>query len=380
MHIKIQREKLAKALNYVSKAVSTKPNIPVLSNILLEVKKDQLRLAATNLDMGINMWIHGVGSVDGSVTVSGKYLADFINAAAGDKVELQVQADVLKVQTEKSKAEFQTIASSEFPVLPSISGEPFLQLEVVDFTNAMEKVMFACATDQNASNVQFTGVLFELEEKLKQITFVGLNGFRLSMKKMKLPKPSEQTLQLIVPSRSLQEFVKIAAGEEENELQIFVNESKSQMIFKLGDIELSVRLLEGPYPDFRGVIPNDFVFAFEVEKRELEKALRVVYTFARSISGNKVNWDLAIEEGNLLMHTEVTDLGRNETQLSVHKAEGTSDLRDAFSLQFLMDFVNHAAGEKIRFETKAPLAAAVFTDKDDPDFLHIIMPVQRDDL
>jgi DNA polymerase III subunit beta len=143
---------------------------------------------------------------------------------------------------------------------------------------------------------------------------------------------------------------------------------------------LSVRLLEGPYPDFRGVIPNDFVFAFEVEKRELEKALRVVYTFARSISGNKVNWDLAIEEGNLLMHTEVTDLGRNETHLTVNKAEGTSDLRDAFSLQFLMDFVNHVGGEKIRFETKAPLAAAVFTDKDDADFLHIIMPVQRDDL
>lgn len=379
MQITIQRQKLAKALNYVSKAVSSKPNIPVLSNVLLSVKDDQLRLSATDLDMGINMWVPGVSSTSGQVTASGKFLADFINASSGDKVELKLESDVLYVSTEKSKAQFQTIAASEFPVLPKVGETPTYSFDTADFIKSMQKVIFACAADNNTSTIQFTGVLFEVEEGTKHIHFVGLNGFRMSRKRMKLGETNKVSSQLIVPAKSLQELVKIISSEQDAEVKVYVNDAATQVIFAIDDLEFSIRLLEGPYPAYKDVIPTEHSYEFEVKKNDFEQSLRVINTFARSITGNKVNWDLDTDSGELRMHTEVIDLGSNETVLQVEEIKGSGILRDAYSMQFLMDFVSHTDGDTITFHTNAPLAAAVFTDKADSDFIHIIMPVLRDD-
>lgn len=380
MQIKINQDRIAKALNYVSKAVSAKPNIPVLSNVLLSVNKDKLQLSATNLDMGINMWIAGITESDGKVTASGKFLADFINAAGGERVDISLENDNLHVKTDTSKAQFQTIPASEFPILPKAEGDPFMTMKSADLITAMDKVLFACATDVTTSKIQFTGVLFELEEsKTDKVTLVGLNGYQLSRKVVPITRQDEAAHQLIIPARSMQEMIKVLAAEDAEDVEIYLSGSKSQVIFKFNDIEFSVRLLEGPYPDYKGAIPNGFAYSFDVNKQEFDKALKIVNTFARTLMGNKVNLDLDLETGSLVMHTEVADLGRNETKLEVQNATGSSDLKDAYSLQFLMNMVNHMSGDTVHFETNAPLAAAVFTDKGDKNFIHLIMPVQRDD-
>lgn len=380
MKIKIQQARLSKALNYAARAVSNKPNIPVLSNVLINVKKDRMSLAATNLDMGIHMWIPGVSEMDGSLTASGKFLSDFINVAGGDKVELELKNDVLYVATDSSKAEFQTIPPSEFPVLPKSEGEPFFTINTAEFIESMDKVLFACSTDVTTSRIQFTGVLFELSEKKpNSVDFIGLNGFRMSRRTTAIERSSEDAHQLIVPARSLQELIRILNTEDVEQVEVYLSESKSQIIFKIDDIEVSIRLLEGPYPDYKAAIPTEHAFSFDVNRDELEHALKIVQTFARSSMGNKVNWDLDIEKSELTMHTEVTDLGRNETKLAVQNASGSSDLKDAYSLQFLLDMAQHMNGDVVHFETNAPLSAAVFTEKKDKNFMHLIMPVQRDD-
>src|SRR5688500_11064268 len=129
MKITLNHKKLAQALLYTSKAVSLKPNIPILSNVLLEVKNNTLKLSATNLDMGINMWIPGQSKADGSTTVNGKYIADFVSASSGDKVELEVEGNNLLVQTEHSNAHFAVMESKEFPVLPYVGEKPIFKIE-----------------------------------------------------------------------------------------------------------------------------------------------------------------------------------------------------------------------------------------------------------
>lgn len=380
MKIKIQQTKLAKALNYVSRAVSQKPNIPVLSNVLMVVNRDQLQLSATNLDMGINMWVPGVAEDDGKVTASGKFLTDFIAAAGGERVDISLTNDVLHVNNEDAKAEFNTIPANEFPVLPRVEGESFLTIKTVELINGLEKAIFACATDVTTSRIQLTGVLFELEQdKQDIITFVGLNGFRLSRKTAVISRASTEAMQLIVPARPLQELVKILNSEDVEEVQVYLSSNRSQIIFKIEDIELSIRLLEGPYPEYRSVLPTEHSYSFEVDKGEFERALKVVNTFARSAFGSRVYWDLDLETGTLLMHTSVTDLGRNEVRISVQNASGNHDLKDAYGLQFLLDMVNHMSGSTIRFETKEALLPALFKDKDDKDYVHLIMPMARED-
>ncbi len=380
MHITLTQEKLAKGLTYVSRAVSNKPNIPVLSNVLLEVTRNDLRLSATNLDMGINMWIAGKVEEEGKVTASGKFLADFINATGEGKVEILLERDVLHVSTDTSKADFNTIPASEFPILPKAAGEPFFKINAGEFSEAMEKVIFASSTDLVTSKIQYTGVLFELmEDQPGKVVFTALDGYRLSHKTVKIDMATAITQQLIVPARSLQELMKIISSEGSEEVAVYLSESKSQMIFKFGDIEFSVRLLEGPYPDYKRVIPTEFAYSFDVKRSEFERALKIINTFARSGQGSRVDMDLDLETGTLTMRSKVAELGANETKLAVHNTSGSSDLKDAYSIQFLMDMVNHLKGETLHFETNAPLAPAVFTDKADKDYVHLVMPFQRAD-
>lgn len=382
MEIKLPQPKLATALNYTARAVSNKPNIPVLSNVLLEVNKTQLHLAATNLDMGINMWIPGQVNSEGSLTVSGKFLTDFISATGDGNIVLKLEQDTLQVMTERAKADFQTIPSQEFPILPQVVGTPLFTANSEDLCRALTKVIFACASDLVTSRIQYTGVLFELKQDTPDmVTMVGLDGYRLSRKQIKVEGLKlESDLQLIVPARSLQEVVKILQTEAQPLVEVYLSENKSQVIFKIEEIEISIRLLEGPYVDYHKVIPSENAFTFSVSKSDLEKAMKVVHTFARSTQGYRVDWDLDLESTTLIMKTTVSELGSNQFELKVEDVVGSNDFKAAYSLQFLLEMAGHMGGDNINFATNGPLSAAVFTDSADTDFLHIIMPLQRDDI
>lgn len=380
MKLKIRQEQLNRGLNYVAKAASQKPNIPVLSNILLTVSKDELLLSSTNLDMGINMWIPAVVESEGKITASAKFLNDFIAAAGGERVDISTKNETLVVKSENAAAEFQTIPATEFPILPKAEGTPFMTIRSADFVSGLESVMFACATDVTTSKIQFTGVLFDLDaSKADEVTFVGLSGFRMAKKSIKISRESSDATQLIVPAKPLAEFVKIVAAEDSENVNIFLSANKSQVIFQLENVEFSVRLLEGPYPDYKSVVPTEHNYSFDVARVDLERGLKIVSTFARSAFGSRIYWDLDLETSTLLLHTSVTDLGTNEVRIPVSNASGVNDLKDAYGLQFLTDLIGNIEAESIHFETKEPLLPAIFTVPDDQSFLYLIMPMARED-
>jgi DNA polymerase III subunit beta len=381
MKIKLKHEKLAKSLQYTSKAVNQKPNIPVLSNVLLDINKNGLRLSATNLDMGINVWIPGVVEQEGMVTVSAKFIADFVSAMSGDNVDLSLEGTVVNVKTEKSKANFNTIPASEFPVLPRTSQNPLFSISSKEFLVAMDKVLFACSTDLSAGKIQQSGVLFEFDRENEEIIFVGLDGFRLSKRTSKISNlpPELPTEQIIVPARYLGELVKIMQDYVELEdIEVYLSESKSQIIFKFEEIEFSIRLLEGPYPDYKRIMPDSDSYTFEVKKHDLESAIRVVNTFARSNLGYKTLFDLDLENSVVKLKSVVAEVGDNETVINVTEVHGESDLNTSYNLKYIQDVVAHIKGDSIIYETKGPLAASVFKDKSDARFVHLLMPLRRD--
>ena len=194
MKITLNHEKLSKLLNYASKAVSSKPNIPILSNVKLDVTKNDLKLSATNLDMGINVWIPGVVETEGSITVSAKFLADFVSASTSDNVELELKDTVLQVKTSKSKANFNTIPATEFPVLPKVTETKFFSIESKELLKSLDKVIFSCSTDMSPGKIQQTGVLFEVvsENDKDSLYMVGLDGFRLSKRKIKVKELNKE--------------------------------------------------------------------------------------------------------------------------------------------------------------------------------------------
>lgn len=381
MEIKLNHTNLAKSLQYTSRAVSAKPNIPVLSNVLLDVTKNGLKLSATNLDMGINVWIPGLVDHEGKITVSAKFISDFVSASSGDNVELKLDGSVVTVKTDKSKANFNTILANEFPVLPEISETPLFKISAKEFMTSMDKVIFSCSTDMSIGKIQQSGVLFELNKEDSEVIFVGLDGFRLSKRNAKVKDLAETlpTEQIIVPAKYLAEVQKIASDYVDlDEIEVYLSKNNSQIIFKFEEIEFSIRLIEGPYPEYKRILPDSASFTFEVKRGDLENAIKVVNTFARSNLGYKTLFDLDLENSAIKLKSIVAEVGENESIVNVTEVQADTDLNTSYNLKFIQDVVSHIKGDTIIFETKGPLAASVFKDKADARFIHLLMPLRRE--
>jgi DNA polymerase-3 subunit beta len=379
MKITLSHEKLSKLLMYTSRAVSTKPNIPILSNVKMEVSKSNLNLSATNLDMGINLWIPGVVESEGNLTVSAKFIADFVNASGGEKVELELKDNVLLVETDKSKANFNIIPADEFPIMPKLPENHWFRIDKNEFIKTLEKVLFACSTELTPGKVHMSGALIEVEGE--EVSFVGLDGFRLSKRSVKPIELNalENLPQIIVPSKYLNELIKISSDATDvEEVVVYLSDNRSQIIFKLEEIEFSIRLLEGPYSDYKKIMPDSATFTFEFKRSDLENAIKVVSTFARSNLNYKALVDFDIENKHFKMRSSVTDVGDNETEVDMITAEADTDLNAAYNLKYLQDIVAHTKGDTLKVESKGALTATVFRDLSDEKFVHLLMPLRRD--
>lgn len=379
MEITIAQEKFAQALSHVAKATSAKPNIPILSNILIEVTKNDLRLSATNLEIGVHMWIGGNVTAEGKITTIGKQLADFVSANNSNKIKLHMQGDNLIVSSDKAVASFHTIPATEFPILPKIADKPLMTIPAQALLENLPKVLFACALENATSKIQHTGVLFEMKaSEPNSLTLVGLNSHRLSKSSIDVQIEHPADHQLIIPAKGLNELLKIVSSEDVAEVNLYLSENKSQVIFQFADVEFSLRLIEGPFPKYDGVIPQKSSIAFNVTRADLESAVKIVNTFARSALGYRVEVDLDVETSSLILRSKVPDLGINETKIPVSDLVAPHDLKTAFNLQYLNDVVNHFRGEELEFSTNSAVEPTVFRSIGDKEFLHLVMPLQRD--
>ncbi|MCA9386053.1 DNA polymerase III subunit beta, partial [Candidatus Dojkabacteria bacterium] len=243
MNIKVIQEKFAQALVHTNKAINSKPNIPVLSNVLLKASNGVLELSSTNLEIGVHAKIGAEIEEEGEITVSAKILYEFVNSLKPGKLELKTDGQRFVVNSVDNNAEFFTIPSDEFPSIPIASGQPLATLNALDFADALGKTTFAASSD-NARPV-LTGLLFKITKR--KLTLVGVDGFRLSQKVLDITEGPETDFKEIIPARSLQDVTKIIRdiSSEKDEIELYSLPEKNQVIFKIGDVELATRLIEG---------------------------------------------------------------------------------------------------------------------------------------
>ncbi len=375
MKIKILQENFSKALNHTVKAVSSRPNIPVLANVLIKTEKGKIKLSTTNLEIGINAWVGAEIDEEGSVTVSAKLLSDFINSLKSGKIELSQSGQTFDVKSVDNNAEFLIIPAEDFPNVPQAEKEPLFTINAFNFANAISKTVFAAALDD--SRPVLNGVLLEGEEKI--LKMVGVDGFRLSKVELKLDSKPKTEIKEIVPSKSLQEVERIIrdVATEEDVVEVYMLGDKNQILFKVGDVELSTRLIDGEFPDYNKIIPSEKSNSFNVLHNEMQNAVKIIMIFAKNIIGYKTKFRIDPTEKKMTLTANVVDIGNNESTVDVVKIEGES-METAYNAKFLMDMLNSMKGEEIVYETNGVTAPGVFRDKSDDSYLHIVMPMKID--
>ncbi len=375
VRLSCQQEDLQRALGHVSRAVAKKSTLPVLGNVLIAAEQGRLKLAATNLEIGITAWIDADIEDEGSITVRSDLLTDFVASLPNDRVTIDVDRRTLNVALTcaRSKAHIRGIPPEDFPVLASIgSGPPSARIEPSTLRDMVAHVAFSAATDD--SRPVLAGVLAEFEGGM--LTLAAADGFRLSVRRAELAAPTEQDFSIIIPAKALQELARIIADQEEP-VDLAVTPNQSQLLARAGSFEFLSRLIDGHFPNFRQIVPQRYGTRTILNRDEFLAAARRAKLFAQSnndivrIQMNPGDGDL--DPGFTTISAQAAETGDNEDYLEA-SVEGPQ-AQIAFNGRFLTDVLAVMKGPQVALEVTGPNAAGVLKPVGNDDFTHVIMPM-----
>lgn len=367
MNFKCAGENLYDGLSSVSRALSAKGSLPVLSYILLTGEGGTLSLSATNLELSITTGLPADIAGEGSVCAPGRLFTDLISSIGVGQVGISVRENILEVESPNVKARLNGIASGEFPKVGRLEGEGSFSLVPAELSKAIASVVFSAAADE--SRPVLTGILFEVSEG--DLVLVGVDGFRLSEKRLKVSLQNIQPFKVIIPAKSLGEIARLISAEDS--LLVYPNLAENQISFKTPRYEISSRLIEGAFPDYKKIIPGSFITKTVVSTEEFRKGVKLASLFARDAS-NIIKMTLDPGKDWLLLSANTPEVGENETKLPA-KTEGET-LTIAFNNRYLSDILGAVASEEIAFQASGQLSPGLFTSAADEGYIHIIMPVR----
>jgi DNA polymerase III subunit beta len=367
--LSVMQENLARGLQIVSRAVSTRSTLPVLNNVLLRTEDGGLKLTATNLEIGITYWVPGKIDTGGSMTVPARLLADIVaGLPANERVDLELQPqETLHIQAGRFETRIKGIDAEEFPAIPTAGERPTTRVPQNVLRVALGEVTFAAATDE--ARPILTGVLARFEGD--RLTFAAADNYRIAVKTINVLDPVEET-SVVVPARALHELSRILADIDEP-VDIVLSPSRNQILFHLEGIDLVSRLIDGQFPNYQQVLPKGFTTKATVDREQLLKAVRLASLIASS-SANIVKLQVGKDAEIGVTVSAAADVGDNRSEVEAAvEGDGTTI---AFNARYLIDVLTNVDAEQFSVELNGPLSPGVFRPVGDERYTHVVMPVK----
>ncbi len=373
MRVSCLQENLAKGLSIVSRAVAARSTLPVLGNILIETDQSRLKLAATNLEIGISCWIGARVDEDGGTTVPARTFVDLINALPQGQVDmdLAVKTQTLSVRCGRFANNVKGVDKEEFPIIPKPDEHNAIHIAPDALRQMIDQVVFAAAADE--SRPILTGVLAKFSGKT--LTLAAADGFRLSVRTTALEDGVDEPLEVIIPARALAELGRIS-GDQVDPISITVTPQRSQILFHLTNIDLVSQLIDGKFPDYTAIIPKATTTKTIVDTGLLLKACKAANVFARE-AANIVRVNIVpgdeLTPGHITIGATSAETGDNAGDLDA-SVTGTP-IEIAFNVKYLIDVLNVAGANQVSLETSHPSAPGILRAIGDDAFTHVIMPM-----
>lgn len=374
MKLTLTQEALQRGLAHVSRAVATRTSLPVLGNVLLATDRGQLKLAATNLEVGITYWVDCQIEEEGSITVPARLLSDFVGNLPNEQVKLEVDRRTLglRVGSARSKATVKGIDAEDFPAIPSVEGAPTASMPPDLLREMVSQSAFAAATDE--SRPVLAGVLVRFEGN--RVTLSAADGFRMAVRHIELDTAATEDVSVIVPARALNELARTIA-DQQDAVEITVTPNRNQLVCRAGNIEFLSRLIDGNFPDWRQIVPAGYTTRAVVSREELQRAARLAAYFARD---NNDIVKLSFEPGSgeyelgcLTLSANAAEVGENSTDLDA-SIEGPAN-QIAFNVKYLTDVLGALRASQVAVEMQGPNNAGVLRPLGPDDSTHVIMPM-----
>ncbi|MFN0146565.1 MAG: DNA polymerase III subunit beta [Dehalococcoidia bacterium] len=373
MKVQVLQENLQRGLSIVGRAVATRSTLPITANVLLQTDKGRLKLAATNLDIGISAWVGARIEAEGATTVPSRLIADFVASLPPATVTLEIpeRGRQVKLECARNESVINAMDAEDFPRINSITDGVAVELDPKVLKKTIERVEFAAASDD--SRPVLTGIHVKAEGT--RLTFASADGFRLAVADVTLSSPISEPLEVIVPAQALRELGRLV-GDSSEPVEMRVNAQKTQVQFTMTDLELVAQLIQGTFPNYSQLIPAEFTTKATVSVEEFKREARIAAIFARDGSGI-IRLQLYPGEGGgpgrLTVSARADEIGNNEGEIDA-KVEGDAS-KIAFNSRYLQDVLGALSVESVDLEMTSPSSQGVFRPVGETNYVHVVMPM-----
>lgn len=366
MKFTCNQQSLSKALNTVSKAVTSRTTIPILKGILLEASNDNtLTLSASDLDLSIEKKIEVSVEEEGSVVVSARLFSDIIRKLPNEDIEIEeLENNNIIIRCLSSEFMIVGLPAEEFPNIGEINEEQKISLEKELLKEMIKKTSFAASIDESKGII--VGVLIEMEED--SLNMVALDGFRMAVTRENMK--NEENRKIIISARILNEINKIISEtEEQKEISVILDEKKA--VFLLEDTRIVLRLLEGDFIKYKDILPKENKVKVKVSRTDLLNSIERASLLAKEGKNNLIK--LSIFRDKVII-TSRSEEGNVKEEVFIEK-DGT-DLDIGFNSKYILDVLKVVTDSQVVMEFNTSVSPCLIKPVEGNSYEYLVLPVR----
>jgi DNA polymerase-3 subunit beta len=364
MRITATRQALLDALLVVSRAVSARAALQALSGILITADNDA-RLRATDMELGLDVGLDGEVNGTGSVVLPGRLLVEVVRSLPEGSVSLELreaERDV-EITAGSSKFHLRTLPADDFPRFPEPEGDP-VELPAEALRDTINRVARAASRDE--ARPVLTGVLVTAEGD--ELTMVATDSYRLAVKRTKLESKVPDRIEANVPARALRELARLIEAAGDEALSVWL--TRNQALFRVAQISLSSRLIDGQFPNHGQLLPETFEHEVKLPRGELLEVTRRVSQLAQRNAALR----LSFSDGELVVSAETPDLG--DAREAIPAPYSGELLEIGFNPEFVRDGLESIDADEVVLKLISPLRPGLIEPAESDDFSYLVMPIR----
>ncbi|MBE7414148.1 MAG: DNA polymerase III subunit beta [Deltaproteobacteria bacterium] len=366
MKFTIGKPDYIKVLQRIQGIVEKRNTMPILANVLLDASKGKVTIMATDLEVFIRDSAEAGVSEEGSVTVNARKVFEIVKELPGDQIDVSTgKDDKLTLKAGKARFNIMGLPAKEFPSFPDPEEGSLQAIDGETMRNMIDKTSFAVSTDETRYNIN--GFLLEREDG--RIKMVATDGHRLALIVSEGDNIAKgQKEGVLLPRKGVMEMKKVL---DEKEGEFFLGITQKNAVMKRDNTVITVRLLEGEFPDYRRVIPKDNDKVVSAKREDLLSSLkRVSILSTDKIKGVKFNFS----NSKLVLSSSSPELGEATEEVDINYSEGDIDI--AFNARYFIDVLEALKEEEVRINLKDSLSPGIIRPAGGEDYTYIIMPMR----
>lgn len=371
------QENILHGLSMVGHIAGKSSHLPILENVHIKCTQAGIELSATNLEMAISSKVRGRVEKEGEFTVPAKLLSDYLSLLPAGKIEMELVDDNLVVDADGKSTKVKGMPTSEFPLIPRLVENEGYTLDPNDFRKAISRVAFAVSGSESRPELSGVACFFRGSGGKDSVVMAATDSYRLA--EVNLPiKDGEKAegASCIVPSRAMQEVGRILSGfkdDVETPDAVHWSMNESQLVISYGPVTLISRLIEGNFPDYKQIIPDQFQTTAEVDRKELLKAIRAASLFAR-----KGLFDVHLnftDDGQLTVSSSDSGTGEHHTKLAT-EFSGESN-HATVNFKYISDGLNVIDSDRVTLRVIDGMNPILVQGQGDEAYRYVVMPIRH---